>query len=39
MRALIVALLLVIGVGAVTIAVSAPEAFANPNGKKCTEPC
>jgi len=34
MRALIFALL--IGVGAVTVAISAPEAFANPNGKKCT---
>lgn len=39
MRALIFALLLAVGVGAVTISVSSPEAFANPNGKKCTEPC
>ena len=39
MRALILTLLLAIGVGAMTISLSAPEAFANPNGKKCTEPC
>lgn len=39
MRALIVALLLAIGVAAVSISVGAPQAFAEPTGKKCTEPC
>ncbi len=39
MRVLIAALLFAIGIAAVTVAVGTPQAFAEPTGKKCTEPC
>jgi hypothetical protein len=40
MRALILALLLAFGVGAVTLAVGAPEVFAQSGDKKdCKQPC